>query len=196
MSENHSDFRTIVHCPLSIFHFTRYLFERDRVVGLLDGIDSEALLLEGLHSFECVPEIAPIDTLFGAERGLVNLLIGRAATYTAEHDALDTHGIGGTKDGSYIMLATHIVEHYHQRQFVCLLIVVHTQATQFVHGPFSHRVKGKCTRSTCADSSISRIKSSCSGISRPSSRVASVLMVDSSIDWIVPTVPVSSSSMR
>ena len=72
---------------------------------------------------------AGIDGLFGAESGLVDLCVRRAATDTAEHHALYTHRIGGTEDGTDIMLAADVVKHHDQRQFVRLFVLV------YIHPP-------------------------------------------------------------
>ena len=74
----------------------------------------------------------------------MQLLVRRATAYTAEHDALDTHGIGGTKNSTYVMLATHVVQHYHQRQFVRFVVLRHTHASHLGCGQFlTHNAKGK-----------------------------------------------------
>ena len=123
----------------------------------------------------------------------MDLLIRRAATYTAEHDSFDTHRIGSAEDSAHVMLTAHVIQHNHNRQFVRFAVLLH------IHAPhlgcrqfFAHNVKGKCTWSTRVSSSISEMKSSCSGNIRPSSRVAKVLMVDSSISAIIPIISPSS----
>ena len=59
----------------------------------------------------------------------MNLLIRWAATDTAEHHALYTHRIGGTKDGTDIMLAADVVKDDDQRQLVRLFVLV------YIHPP-------------------------------------------------------------
>ncbi len=172
------------------------VFKGDGVMRLLDGIDGISFVLQSMHGVQGVLIVLPTDTLFGTECGLVDLLVRRAATDTAQHDALDTHGVGGTENGTYVMLAADIIEHDDQRQFVRLAVLVHVHATHFGSGKFlAHSLNGKCTCSTCASSSISNMKSSCSGIIRSSVRIASVLIVVSSTAPMTPTVPSSESSM-
>ena len=76
---------------------------------LLDGKDGVSFGLKGMYGVECVFIIQPFDGLFGAKCGLMNLRVRRAATYAAEDDALDTHGVCGTKDRTDIMLAADVV---------------------------------------------------------------------------------------
>ena len=125
MAEDHGPF-TNVRC--TIYDLFGYFFEGDGVMGLLDGIDRVALLLQVMHGIEGFLVIGPIDGFFGTESGLMDLLIRRTATDTAEHDPFDTHGIGGAEDSAYVMLAADVIEDDHQRQFFCLLVLldVHT----------------------------------------------------------------------
>lgn len=117
----------------------------------------------------------------------MNLLIRRTTAYAAQHHFLNAHRISRAEYSTYVMLTAHVVQDHHQRQFVRFAVLVHIHATHFCCRQFfTHNAKGKCTRSTCASSSISKMKSSCSGTNRPSSSVASVLMVDSSTAAIVP----------
>ena len=154
MTKNDRYFRSIVQ-------FTRDFFERDRVMGLLHGINGVSFGLQGLNGVQCLFIVLPFNGFFGTEGGLVYLRVRRAATDAAEHHALDTHRIGGAEDSTYIMLAAHVVQHYHQRQFVCLAVLLdvhtpHLGCSQFC----THSANGRCTRSTRAPSSISCIKSS------------------------------------
>ena len=80
---------------------------------LFDGIDRVSFVLQGTHGLDGILVILPFDGLFGTEGGFMYLWVGRAATDAAEHNTLDTHGVGGTENGSYIMLAAHIVQYYH-----------------------------------------------------------------------------------
>ena len=130
-------------------------------MGLFDGINGVAFGLEGMDSIECLFEIGPFHTLFGSECGLMDLLVRGAATDPAENHFLNAHCVCRAEDRAYIVLAAHIIEHYYQRQFVRFAVLRHAQASHFGCGQFfSHSAKGKWTRSTCASSSISIIKSS------------------------------------
>lgn len=97
-------------------------------MGLLDGIDGVTLLLQVLDSVQGVLIVAPFDTLFGTQCGLMYLCVRRTATDAAQHHALDTHRVGGTKDSTYIMLAPYVIEHHNERYLVRLLVLRHTQA--------------------------------------------------------------------
>ena len=161
---------------------------------LFNGIDGITVSLECAHGFDRILVILPLHGLFRAECGLMQFRVGRAAAYAAEQDALDTHRVGRAEHSAYVMLAAHIVQHHHQRQFVRFAVLVNAHASHFGCGQFfTHSSNGRFTRSMRASSSISTIKSSWSGSSRPSSSVASVLMVDSSIAAITPIVFPSSS---
>ena len=96
---------------------------------LLDGKDGVSCGLEGMYGVEGVFIILPFDGLFGAEGCLMDLCVRRAATNAAEDDALDTHGVCGTKDRTDIMLAADVVEDDYQRQFVRLFVLV------YIHPP-------------------------------------------------------------
>ena len=106
-----------------------HVFEGDRVVCLLDGKDGIAFGLQGTYGVEGVFVILPFDGLFGSEGGLMDLLIRGAATNAAEDDALDTHGVCGTKDRTDIVLAADVVEDDYQRQFVGFFVLV------YIHPP-------------------------------------------------------------
>ena len=165
------------------------LFERDRVMGLLNGINGITLYLQVLDSVQGLFVILPFNRFFGAECRLMDLLVRRATTYTAEHHAFYAPGIGGAKDRTHVMLTAHVIEHHDQRQFVRLAVLVHVHATHLSCGQFfTHSAKGKWTRRTLASSSISVMKSSCSGIMRPSSSSAKIFIVLSSSRTILPIV--------
>ena len=122
------------HGPFSIwtstiYYLFRHLFKRHGVMRLLDGKDGIAFGLQGTHGVEGLFIILPFDGLFGAEGGLVDLCVRRTATNAAQHHALDTHRIGGTEDGTDIMLAADVVKDDDQRQFVRLFVLV------YIHPP-------------------------------------------------------------
>ena len=122
------------HGPFSIwtstiYYLFRHLFKRHGVMRLLDGKDGIAFGLQGTHGVEGLFIILPFDGLFGAEGGLVDLCVPRTTTNTAEHHALYTHRIGGTKDRTDIMLAADVVKDDDQRQFVRLFVLV------YIHPP-------------------------------------------------------------
>ena len=165
------------------------LFERDRVMGLFNGINGVTLCLQVLDSVQSLFVIRPFDGFFGAECGLVNLLIRWAATDTAEHHAFYAHGVGGAEDRTHVMLTAHVIEYHDQRQFVRLAVLVHVHATHLGCGQFfTHSANGKWTRRILASSSISVMKSSCNGIMRPSSSSAKIFIVLSSTRTILPMV--------
>ena len=101
---------------------------------LLDGIDRITFVLQRFHGIQRLFIIRPLDGLFGAESGLMNLLIRRAATDTAEHDPFYSHCVRRAKDSTYVMLAAHIIEHDHERQFVCLAVLIDIHATHLSGG--------------------------------------------------------------
>ena len=113
----------------TIYYLFRHVFKRHRVMRLLDGKDGIAFGLQGTHGVEGLFIILPFDGLFGAEGGLVDLCVRRTTTDTAEHHALYTHRICGTKDRTDIMLAADVVKHHDQRQFVRLFVLV------YIHPP-------------------------------------------------------------
>ena len=113
----------------TIYYLFRHLFKRHGVMRLLDGKDGIAFGLQGTHGVEGLFIILPFDGLFGAESGLVDLCVRRTATNAAQHHALYTHRIGGTKDGTDIMLAADVVKDDDQRQFVRLFVLV------YIHPP-------------------------------------------------------------
>ena len=113
-------------------------------MGLFDGIDGISFGLEGFDRIEGVFVILPFDRFFCSECGFMDLGVRRAATDAAKHHALDTHGIGGAEDSSYVELAAHIIQHHHQRQFVRFAVLVHTHATHLGCSQFgAHSTKGK-----------------------------------------------------
>ena len=126
MAEDHGPFTIWTS---TIYYLFRHVFESDRVMGLLDGKDGVSFGLEGMYGVEGLLVILPFDRLFGAKCGLMDLRVRRAATDAAEDDALDAHGVGGTKDGTDIMLAADVIKHHDQRQFVRLFVLV------YVHPP-------------------------------------------------------------
>ena len=65
-----------------------HLLECEGVMRLFDGIDGEALAAELVDGVERVRVIVPSDGLFGSEGGLVYLVVGGAAAYAAEGDAV------------------------------------------------------------------------------------------------------------
>ena len=74
----------------------------------------------------------------------MDLLVRRTAANAAKHYTLDTHGVGSTKNSTYIMLAADIIQYHHKGQFVCLLVFRHTQAVHLRSGQFfTHSTKGK-----------------------------------------------------
>lgn len=76
---------------------------------LFDGIDGVTLCFEFAHCVQGLLIILPLDRLFCAQRGLMDLLIRRTATDAAEDHALDTHRIGRAEDSPYVMLTTHVI---------------------------------------------------------------------------------------
>ena len=113
----------------TIYYLFRHLFKRHGVMRLLDGIDGISFGLQGMYCIEGLFIILPFDRLFGAKCGLMDLRVRRTATNAAQHHALDTHRIGGTEDGTDIMLAADVVKHHDQRQFVRLFVLV------YIHPP-------------------------------------------------------------
>ena len=126
MTKNHGPFTIWTS---TIYYLFRHLFESDRVMRLLDGIDGISFGLEGMYGVEGLLVILPFDGLFGAESGLVDLRVRRTATNAAQHHALDTHRIGGTEDGTDIMLAADVIKYHDQRQLVRLFVLV------YIHPP-------------------------------------------------------------
>ncbi len=112
MAQNDRDFCTLYIVPLYIF---RYFLQRHGVMRLFDGIDGVPFGLQGLDSVQGLFVITPSDALFGTECSLMDLLVRRTTTDAAEHDPLDTHRVGGTEDGTYVMLTAHVIEYHHQR---------------------------------------------------------------------------------
>ena len=98
---------------------------------LFDGINGVPFGLEGLNSVQCLFVVLPLDGLLRTESRLVYLLVRRTTTDSAEHDALNTHRIGGAEDGPDIMLATHVIENHDERYLLCLAVLVHVQAVHF-----------------------------------------------------------------
>ena len=74
MAEYNRHFRTI--CALFCC-----LFQRDRIMSLLDGINGVPCRLERLHGLDRIFVIRPIDALFGTQSRLVQLLVRWTATY-------------------------------------------------------------------------------------------------------------------
>ena len=122
------DDRQLTIGRLTIDDLVSNLLKGQGVVRLLDGIDRIAFGLQGFDGVEGILEIGPIDTIFCTECGLVNLGIRRAAADAAEHDALDAHGIRRAEYGPHIMLATDIIEHHNERQFVRFAVLVYAHA--------------------------------------------------------------------
>ena len=112
VAEDNRDLRTSSFVHRTFF---RDVFERHGVMGLFDGINGVTFGLQGAHGVQGLFEIGPFDGFFGAEGGLMDLCIRRAATYAAEHDFLDTHRVGGAEDSAYVMLTADVIEHHHQR---------------------------------------------------------------------------------
>ena len=110
MAEDHGPFTIWTS---TIYYLFRHLFKRHGVMRLLEGVFI----------------ILPFDRLFGAKCGLMDLRVRRTATNAAQHHALDTHRIGGTKDRTDIMLAADVVKDDDQRQFVRLFVLV------YIHPP-------------------------------------------------------------
>ena len=138
----------------------RCLFQCHRVMRLLHGINGIALCLQVFYCVKRLLVVLPLHRFFGSEGSLVYLCIWRTATDAAQHDSLNTHRIGGTKNSTYVMLAAHIIQDHHQRQFVRLFILLYVHSTHFGRGQFFHIAKGKLTCRIRASSSISMIKSS------------------------------------
>ena len=107
--------------------FCRF-FQGDRIIRLLHGIDGESFALQRQNGIFGILIILPFHAFFSAERRFMNLLIRRAATNAAEDDALDTHRIRSTENSAYIILASNIIQHHHQRQFVRFAILIHRDA--------------------------------------------------------------------
>ena len=128
MAENNGQF-TIRR--LTIDDLICHLFERDRVVRLLNGIDGISLLLQRINGIQRVGKILPFDAFFCTQSSLMNLRVGRTTTDSAKHNALNTHRIGRTKNRTYIMLTADVIEHHHQRDLIRLLVLRHTQAVHF-----------------------------------------------------------------
>lgn len=126
MAEDHGPFTIWTS---TIYYLFRHVFEGDRVMRLLDGKDGVSFGLEGMYGVEGVFIILPFDGLFGAKGCLMDLCVRRTATDAAEDDALDTHGVCGTKDRTDIMLAADVVEDDYQRQFVGFFVLV------YIHPP-------------------------------------------------------------
>ena len=113
---------------------------------LLDGINRITFVLQRLHGIQRLFIIRPLDTLFGTQRGLMDLCIRRTATDTAEHDAFDTHRIRRPEYRTHIMLAAHIIQHNYQRQLIRLTVLVDIHATHLSSRSFlAHKAKGKWT---------------------------------------------------
>ena len=111
---------------------------------LFYGVNGVTLCLQRLDGFFGVLKIEPFDTLFRTESGLVNLLIRRAAAYSAKDDPLYAHGVCGAEHGADIMLAADIIQNNHQRQFIGLAVLVYIHAPHFGGCQFvAHNTKGK-----------------------------------------------------
>ena len=126
MAEDHGPFPIWTS---TIYYLFRHVFEGDGVMRLLDGKDGVSFGLEGMYGVEGVFVILPFDGLFGAKGCLMDLRVRRTTTNAAEDDALDTHGVCGTKDRTDIMLAADVVEDDYQRQFVGFFVLV------YIHPP-------------------------------------------------------------
>ena len=111
-----------------------HFFQRHGVMCLFDGIDGITLFLQVLHGVEGLFVIGPIDGLFGAQSGLMDLLVRRTATDPAEYDAFDTHSVRRTEDCAYVMLAADVIEHDDQGQFVCFVVLGHAHSTHLSGG--------------------------------------------------------------
>ena len=122
---------------------------------LFDGIDGVPLLLQVPNGVQGLFIVLPFDGFFGTECGLMQFLIWRTAADTAEDDAFNTHRVSRTKNGTHVMLTAHVIQHHHQRQFVCLPVLVHVHATHLSGCKFlTHSAKGKLTCRICSSSSI------------------------------------------
>ena len=84
-------------------------------MSLLNRINGITLLLQSLDGINRVLVILPCDTLFCTQSRLMNLLVRRTATDTAEHDALNTHRVGRPKDSANIMLTAYVIQYHHDR---------------------------------------------------------------------------------
>ena len=129
-----------------IYDLFGYFFEGDGIVCLLDGIDGVSFFFQGIYGVQGVLKILPLHAFFSTQSCLVQLLIRRTTADTAKHHFLYPHGIGRTKNSTYVMLATHIVQHHHQRQFIRFVVFRHTHAAHLGCGQFlTHNAKGKRT---------------------------------------------------
>lgn len=76
----------------------------------------------------------------------MQFLVRRATTDTTEHDALDTHCIGSPKNSAHVVLAAHVIQYDHQRQFVRFVVFRHAHASHLGCGQFlTHNANGNRT---------------------------------------------------
>ena len=76
----------------------------------------------------------------------MQLLVRRTTAYTTENHFLYPHRIGGTKNSTYVMLATHVVQNHYQRQFVRFVVFCHAHASHLGCGQFlTHNANGNRT---------------------------------------------------
>ena len=116
------------------------LIELDAGIDLLNGIDEIALGFELGYALGGFIEILPIDGIFGAEGGFMDIAMRRGGTDTAEAYLGNTEGVGCAKYGADIVLAAHIVEDYHKGEFLGLFELLNADTVEFGHGEFFHNL--------------------------------------------------------
>ena len=76
----------------------------------------------------------PVDRLFGAESGLVDLAVRRGGGDAAEADTRATESVGCAERGADIVEGADLVEYQHDRYFTGFPVVFKAQAAEFFVG--------------------------------------------------------------
>ncbi len=117
--------------------FRLKIFQRDAVLRLLDGENGVSLCFEYFHGREGLFKIAPRHGVFCPQRGLVNFHVGRGGGNTAEDDLRYSERVARAEHRPNVVLASHVIEHHHQRLLFGFLELLDTDPVQLLYFQFS-----------------------------------------------------------
>ena len=116
----------------------REVLKLDAAFDLFETAEGVAVVLEGGYAFGCGGIVAPFDRVFGSEGCLVDFRRWRARADTTQGNSLDSKGIASAEYGSYVVEASHIVEHDCQMHLALSAVVLDVYAVKVPDCFFLH----------------------------------------------------------
>ena len=132
-------FHFVSHNDSILLSFIQLEFiKHDASFRLFYRINDIPFVFEVINSINSVINILPVNSELCAQSRLMHFGVGRSSRYSTQIDTLDTESIRRAEYRTYIMQATNIIQHYHQRQFFCLFKLFGTDTVQLCYFQFSH----------------------------------------------------------